>query len=137
MKTDLTFVIANVTGTSSVDVIAFQDRFEFEAFKGYAAQARMSWIVTTEEDACKLLIAADGIGCGCYTMIGAEEPERAFRKALAQVRKHDIAAFTGFIVMHEPLELKLVATLVKESSLLPPHVGGNSPGLSLDDCVVC
>lgn len=99
------FLAANITGRKSVDIICVQDRLEYDTLRQYMTASGISFNTLEEDEAAKLLIADDGVGCGCYTMYHTKEAERAYRQALARARKNDISAYSGIIMLDEPVEV--------------------------------
>ena len=111
------FVLAGLTPFVKPVVICFQDKLEYEAFKGYARLSGTSYHTIDEADATKLLVSGDCVGHGCYTMFDGDEDERYYRKALAASRMIDVALFTGFIMRKEPVEVGFVAHTSKDAAL--------------------
>lgn len=101
-----TIVLTSLQG--GVDVICFHSAFSFDAFKAYAARLDIGWERISAADAAKLLAQSDGIGAGCYTMIGTtNESEREYRKAVARIKKHEVISLTGIGSIFEPLDVEL------------------------------
>jgi hypothetical protein len=99
------FIAANITGQRKLDIICVQDRGEYDSLIKYMKDSGISYVLIEADEAAKYLTADDCVGCGCYTLYGCLPNEHYYRKALAKSRKQDIAAYIGWIIMKDPVEV--------------------------------
>lgn len=104
-KTPTRLFFATITGRFPVDVIAIHSQTSYDALLTYCERNGISYLRTNEEDAAKMLASLDGIGFGCYTMLGADEADRERRKRIAVERKAFLANFIGSVMLCDPDEL--------------------------------